>query len=94
MVPAGPAEQWTRVGGAAGAGVGDEPFLRHVELAAVRPVGLPEEVGADVLRPSSPKAGQVIGVAAGRSLRKALEARGRYRQPTPAAESRGTPIGP
>ena len=50
VVPAGPAEQRRRVGLAAGVGIEDEPLLRHVELAAVRPVLRPREVGCRVLR--------------------------------------------
>ena len=38
VVPAGPAEQQGVVAVRAGAGVGDEPLLGHVELAAVAPV--------------------------------------------------------
>src|SRR5690606_4290720 len=50
MVPAGPADNWRRVGVAFETGVGDEAFLGHVELAAQLPRDDRTEVARAVLR--------------------------------------------
>ena len=50
VIPARPAEQQRVVAVRAGPRVGDEPLLRHIQLAPLVPVRGPEEVGRLVLR--------------------------------------------
>lgn len=50
VVPAGPPQHQRGVSVRPGLGVGDEPLLDHVELAAIRPVGRTDEVGRCALR--------------------------------------------